>query len=62
MNYLVMAVLPIPAWNIEGNPNFHSIGDPPSSSSSSSSSASTENQNPVSVSMLLDFALSSAAV
>ncbi|KXJ62482.1 hypothetical protein RP20_CCG007274 [Aedes albopictus] len=54
-----MAVLPIPAWNIEGNPNFHSIGDPPSSSSSS---ASTENQNPVSVSMLLDFALSSAAV
>lgn len=55
MNYLVMAVLPIPAWNIEGHPNFHSIGDPPSSSSST-----TEEQNPVSVSMLLDFALGSA--
>lgn len=54
MNYFVMDVLPIPARNIEGHPNFHSIGDPPSSSR-------IAEQNPVSVLSLLEFALDRTA-
>lgn len=36
MNYFVMAVLPLAAWNNKGHPNLYSIGDPPSSTSEQS--------------------------
>lgn len=49
MNHFVMAVLPIPAWNIKGHPSFQTIGDPPSSGAI----AVAEEKNPVSVSLLV---------
>lgn len=34
-----MAVLPSPAWNIEGHLNFYSIGDPPTAVQNSTKEA-----------------------